>query len=241
MTPSPLWYATRGAGAVSLLLLTAVVVLGIATMTRREGRGWPRLVSFRMHGNITWLALVFLSLHVVTAVVDPFAQLGWRDAVIPFASRYRPLWLGLGVVSAELIAALVVTSALRSRLKYRNWRAVHWIAYACWPLAVLHSSGTGSDARAGWFVALDVFCIAAVFAALVGWRLPYGWPRAAGFRVTVAMASGLSVVALALWMANGPLAAGWARAAGTPTDLLHSNAAVQSRGPAPGSARNLDG
>lgn len=225
----------------SLLLLTAVVVLGIATMTKREGQVWPRFLSFRMHGNITWLAVVFLCLHVVTAVVDPFAHLGWRDAVIPFASRYRPLWLGLGVVSAELIAALVVTSALRSRLKYRNWRAVHWFAYACWPLAVLHSSGTGSDARAGWFLALDVLCVAAVFAALVGWRLGYGWPRAAGFRVTVAMASGLGVVALALWMANGPLAAGWARAAGTPTDLLHSNAAVQSPGPGPASAKSRDG
>ncbi len=241
MTPSPLWYATRGAGAVSLLLLTAVVVLGIATMTRRESGPWPRFLSFRMHGNITWLALVFLFFHVVTAVVDPFAHLGWRDAVIPFASRYRPLWMGLGVVSAELVAALVVTSVLRSHLKYRNWRAVHWLAYACWPLAVLHSSGTGTDARAGWFLALDALCVGAVFAALVGWRLAYGWPRAAPFRVTVALASGLSVVALALWMANGPLAAGWARAAGTPTYLLHSNAAVQSPVPAPGSARNLEG
>jgi sulfoxide reductase heme-binding subunit YedZ len=239
--PSPLWYATRGAGAVSLLLLTAVVVLGIATMTRRESQVWPRFLSFRMHGNITWLALVFLSLHVVTAVADPFAHLGWRDAVIPFASRYRPLWLGVGVVSAELIAALVVTSVLRSRLKYRSWRLVHWIAYACWPMALLHSSGTGSDARAGWFLALDVFCVTAVFAALVGWRLAYGWPRAAGFRVTVAIASGVGVVALAVWMADGPLAAGWARAAGTPTDLLHSNAAAQSTGTAPGSARHLEG
>jgi len=212
---------------VSLLLLTAVVVLGIATMTRREGRSWPRLLSFQMHGNIVWLALVFLTLHVVTAVVDPFAHLGWRDAVIPFASQYRPVWLGMGVVSAELVAALIITSVLRSRLQYRSWRAVHWVAYACWPLAVLHSSGTGSDARAGWFLVLDALCVGAVFAALVGWRLGYGWPHAAGLRVTVALASGLSVVALALWMANGPLAAGWARAAGTPAELLHANVSVQ--------------
>lgn len=233
MTASPLWYATRGAGAVSLMLLTAVVVLGIATMTRREGQRWPRFLSFRMHGNITWLALVFLTVHVVTAVTDPFAHLGWRDAVIPFASRYRPLWTGLGVLSAELVAALVVTSVLRSRLKYRNWRVIHWVAYACWPLAVLHSTGTGSDARAGWFLALDALCVGAVFAAVVGWRLAYGWPRAAGLRLTVALTSGMSVVALVMWMANGPLAAGWAQASGTPAELLHSSAAVQSPAPGP--------
>ncbi len=229
--PSPLWYAARGAGAVSLLLLTAVVVLGIATMTRQEGRGWPRFLSFRMHGNVTWLALVFLILHVLTAILDPFAHLGWRDAAIPFGSLYRPFWLGLGVVSAELVAALVITGVLRSRLGYRNWRLVHWLAYACWPLAVLHSTGAGSDARAWWFLALDVVCVGAVFAALVGWRLGYGWPRASGFRVTVALTSGLSVVALSLWMANGPLAPGWARAAGTPSDLLHARPAVQTPEP----------
>lgn len=239
--PSPLWYATRGAGEVSLLLLTAVVVLGIATTTRREGRHWPRFLSFRMHGNLTWLALVFLVLHIGTAVVDPFAHLGWHDAVIPFASRYRPFWLGLGVVSAELVAALIITSALRSRLRYRNWRVVHWVAYACWPLAVLHSSGTGSDAHTWWFLAIDAACVGAVFVALVGWRLEYGWPRAAGFRMTVALTSGLSLVALALWMANGPLAPGWARAAGTPSDLLHSSIAAQSPGPAAHTPRKLDG
>jgi methionine sulfoxide reductase heme-binding subunit len=225
--PSPLWYATRGAGAVSLLMLTAVVVLGIATTTRREGQVWPRFLSARMHRNLSLVTLVFLALHIATAVLDPFAHLGFRDALIPFASSYRALWLGLGVVAAELILALAITSALRSRLSYKTWRVLHWTAYACWPLALLHSAGTGSDVRSGWFMALDVICIGAAFFTLVGWRLAHGWPRAAGFRLSVALSSGLAVVALILWMANGPLAAGWARAAGTPTGLIRSSATTE--------------
>jgi methionine sulfoxide reductase heme-binding subunit len=222
--PSPLWYATRGAGAVSLLLLTAVVVLGIATTTRREGQIWPRFLSARMHRNLSLVTLVFLALHIATAILDPFAHLGLRDALVPFVSSYRPVWLGLGVVAAEIVLALAITSALRSRLSYKTWRMLHWVAYACWPLALLHGAGTGSDLRAGWFTVLDVICVAAVFATLVGWRLAHGWPRAAGFRFSVAVGSGLAVVALTLWMANGPLAAGWARAAGTPTELIRSSA-----------------
>jgi methionine sulfoxide reductase heme-binding subunit len=232
--PSPLWYATRGAGAVSLLLLTAVLVLGIATTTRREGRNWPRFLSARLHRNLSLLALVFLELHIATAVLDPFAHLGMRDVIIPFASSYRPLWLGLGVVAAELALALAITSALRSRLSFKTWRVLHWVAYACWPLALLHGAGTGSDVRMGWFIALDVICVGAVFTTLVGWRLAHGWPRAAGFRATVAFGSGLSLVALMLWMANGPLAAGWARTAGTPTDLIRaSSTPQQSVAPSP--------
>jgi methionine sulfoxide reductase heme-binding subunit len=214
---------------VTLLLLTAVVVLGIATTTRREGQIWPRFLSARLHRNLSLLALVFLELHIATAVLDPFARLGLRDAVIPFVSTYRPLWLGLGVVAAELVMALAITSALRSRISYRVWRALHWIAYACWPLALLHGVGTGSDVRASWFTVLDVVCVGAVFTALVGWRLVHGWPRAAAFRLSAALGAGLAVVALALWMANGPLAPGWARAAGTPADLLRSGMPSQAR------------
>jgi sulfoxide reductase heme-binding subunit YedZ len=197
-------------------------VLGIATTTRREGQIWPRFLSARLHRNVSLLALVFLELHIATAVLDPFAHLGLRDAVIPFVSNYRPLWLGLGVVAAELVMALAITSALRSRITYRVWRTLHWIAYACWPLALVHGVGTGSDLRTSWLTVLDIVCVGAVFSALVGWRLGHGWPRAAAFRMSAALGSGLAVVALALWMANGPLAPGWARAAGTPSDLLHS-------------------
>ena len=211
-----------------MLLLTAVVVLGIATTTRREGQIWPRFLSARLHRNLSLMALVFLELHIATAVLDPFAHLGLRDAVIPFASTYRPLWLGLGVVAAELVMALAITSALRSRITYRVWRALHWIAYACWPLALLHGIGTGSDVRTSWFTVLDVVCVGAVFSALVGWRLVHGWPRAVTFRLSAALGSGLAVVVLALWMANGPLAPGWARAAGTPADLIRSSTPTQA-------------
>jgi methionine sulfoxide reductase heme-binding subunit len=165
-----LWYTTRGAGAVSLVLLSAVVVLGLLARVRFETRGWPRFLSAAVHGDLALMTLVFLLLHIVTAVVDPFTHLGFVAAVVPFGSYYRTFWLGLGTIAFELLIAIVATSLLRRRLGARVWRAVHWLAYASWPIAVVHGIGTGTDGTALWMLVIDVLCVGAVGAALV-WRL----------------------------------------------------------------------
>jgi DMSO/TMAO reductase YedYZ heme-binding membrane subunit len=169
MSDQLLWYTTRGAGAVSLILLSAVVVLGLLARLRVEARGWPRFLSAAVHRDLALMTLVFLLLHIVTAVVDPFTHLGIVAAVVPFGSYYRTVWLGLGTIAFELLLAIVATSLLRHRIGARTWRAIHWLAYACWPVAVLHGIGTGTDSTAVWMLAIDIACVAAVLTALA-WR-----------------------------------------------------------------------
>ena len=103
MSNTVLWYTTRGAGAVTLILLSTVVVLGILSNLRVESRRWPRFLTTGLHRNLALMALVFLALHIVTAVVDPYTNLGWAAALVPFSSYYRTLWLGLGVIAMELL------------------------------------------------------------------------------------------------------------------------------------------
>jgi sulfoxide reductase heme-binding subunit YedZ len=170
MSDQLLWYTTRGAGAVSLVLLSAVVVLGLLARVRFEARGWPRFLSAAVHGDLALMTLVFLLLHIVTAVVDPFTHLGLVAAVVPFGSYYRTFWLGLGTIAFEMLIAIVATSLLRRRIGARAWRAIHWLAYASWPIAVVHGVGTGTDGTALWMLVIDVLCVGAVGAALV-WRL----------------------------------------------------------------------
>jgi sulfoxide reductase heme-binding subunit YedZ len=169
MSDQVLWYTTRGAGAVSLILLSAVVVLGLLARLRVETRGWPRFLSAAVHGDLALMTLVFLLLHIITAIVDPFTHLGFVAAVVPFGSYYRTVWLGLGTIAFELLIAIVATSLLRRHIGVRTWRAIHWLAYASWPIAVLHGVGTGTDSTASWMVAIDIVCIAAVLGA-AGWR-----------------------------------------------------------------------
>jgi predicted ferric reductase len=159
MSDQILWYTTRGAGAVSLVLLTLVVVLGVLSSLRFQAAGWPRFVTPGLHRNVALLAVVFTALHVITAVVDPFTSLGWLAAVVPFSSYYRTFWLGLGTVSAELLAAVVITSLVRRFIGRGAWRAVHWLAYAAWPLGVLHTFGTGTDAWSSWMLGITLACL----------------------------------------------------------------------------------
>jgi DMSO/TMAO reductase YedYZ heme-binding membrane subunit len=170
MNNTIVWYATRGAGAVSLLLLSAVVGLGIVSVMRWQTPGWPRFLSSGLHRNLALIAMIFLGLHIVTAVVDPFTALGWNAALTPFSSSYRRLWLGLGAVALDLLLAIVVTSLLRRYIGPRAWRVVHWLTYACWPIAVVHGIGTGSDTRYAWMLAIDAVCIGAVI-GVATWRI----------------------------------------------------------------------
>ena len=168
--PSAYWYATRGAGATTLVLLTASVVLGIG-----EERGWrpagsPRYVIAALHRTISMLAMTMLAVHIVTTILDPFPKIGIGAAFIPFATNYRPLWMGFGAVASDLLIALIVTSLLRRRLGFGAWRAVHWAAYACWPVAVAHGLGIGgADTRTGWVLAVTGAGVLAV-ASAVAWR-----------------------------------------------------------------------
>ena len=170
MSDQLLWYTTRGAGAVSLVLLSAVVVLGLLARVRFETSGWPRFLSAAVHGDLALMTLVFLLLHIVTAVVDPFTHLGLVAALVPFGSYYRTFWLGLGTIAFELLIAIVATSLLRQHIGARVWRGIHWLAYASWPVAVIHGIGTGTDGTAPWMLVIDVVCVGAVAAALL-WRL----------------------------------------------------------------------
>jgi methionine sulfoxide reductase heme-binding subunit len=165
-----LWYASRATGVVALVLLSVVVVLGI--LVSRQGRlpGLPRFATTSLHRSMSLLAVVFTAIHVITAIADPYVSIGIVAAVIPFTSAYKALWIGLGAVSLDIIIALIITSLGRARIGRRSWRAVHWLAYASWPVALLHSIGSSGDLRSGGLLALTVLCTAAVVGA-TAWRV----------------------------------------------------------------------
>ncbi|HEX6355857.1 ferric reductase-like transmembrane domain-containing protein [Actinophytocola sp.] len=170
MSTDALWYLGRGSGVVTLVLFTASLVLGIGTRSGRPAPWLPRFAVTTLHRNASLLATVFLVLHVVLLLFDPYAQLTVVDTVLPFLAGYAPFWVGLGTLALDLLLALVVTSLLRQRIGHRTWRAVHWTAYAAWPISLVHALGSGSDAGTRWFLVLAGACAVAVAGALA-WRL----------------------------------------------------------------------
>jgi len=223
--PSAYWYLTRSSGWVALLLLSASVVLGVLDVNRWSTPDWPRFVLDSLHRSVSLLVLVFVALHIVTAALDSFAAINPLDAVVPFIGSYRPIWLGLGAVAFDLLLALAITSVLRQRVGHRAWRIIHWSAYACWPIALVHGLGTGSDVKSTWSLMLTAICVLAVVGAVCV-RALHGWPEHARLRGSALGLAALASIALIVWLPGGPLGHGWARRAGTPVALLGSVSAT---------------
>jgi predicted ferric reductase len=171
-----LWALGRGTGVVALVLMTITVLLGILTRSGLPALGLPRFAVTLVHRNSALIGTVFIVIHVVSLLFDPYAQLNVLDFFVPFLGSYHPLWLGLGTVAMDLLIAIVVTSLLRRWIGQRVFRVVHWATYALWPIALFHSIGTGTDAGNGLFVLLAVVCSAAV-AGSVLWRLTTGFQQ----------------------------------------------------------------
>jgi methionine sulfoxide reductase heme-binding subunit len=209
----------RSSGEVTLLLLTAVVVLGIARTSL------PRVnpvVIEGVHTNLALLVVPFGVIHVVTAIIDPFARLGVLDAVVPFVSAYRPWWLGLGVVSAYLYIAVVVSSWPARRLRRSAWLWIHRSMYVAWGAALIHSLATGSDARNTIFLLLDLVAVVGVLVSFLAWRVAEGMASRPQLWTGLATIAVIAALGLGLWVVNGPLQPGWAAASGTPPELQRS-------------------
>ena len=165
-----LWYASRATGVVSLLLLTAVMLLGL--LVTRQGRlpGLPRFAVSGLHRNLSLLAVAFVAVHVLSAVADSYVKIPVAAAVVPLASSYERLWVGLGAVSLDLMLAAAVTSLLRRHLSRRAWRAVHLTAYLSWPVAWFHSVLASGDLRHGLLFLMAIGCAILVVGAVL-WRM----------------------------------------------------------------------
>jgi sulfoxide reductase heme-binding subunit YedZ len=225
----------------ALVLLTAAVLLGVATAAGAELPGIPRVITGALHRNLSLLVMVFVAAHVLTTVLDSYTSIGLTAAFIPFSSSYRGFWLGLGAVAFDLLLAVTVTSLVRDRMSYRAWRAVHWLSYASWPVALWHGLGTGTDSRVAWLLALYVLCAASVL-GVAGWRLARAHPGPA--RKALIGAAVAVPLATIVFVAVGPLQPGWARRAGTPVSLLgthHAAGTPPASAPAASSAAPFTG
>lgn len=164
-----LWFVSRGAALVGLVLLTATVVLGILNAGRARAKGGgPAFVRAALHRSISLVMVVGIAVHVVTAIAESYVDIGWLSLLVPFTSTYQRVWVGLGTLAFDLLLIIAGTSLLRNRIPTRAWRLVHWTAYAMWPIAFVHGVTTSTNDRVVAWV-LSGCCFVAVVAAAL-WR-----------------------------------------------------------------------
>ena len=203
LTTNPIaWYAARGAGVAAYVLLSGVITLGLLLAGRSKVPARPRAAVVGVHRFGGLAIAVFIVLHVAALAIDAWLPFTVADLFVPFLSKVRPPWMGLGIVAAELLLAVGITNALvrRRRLRYRFWRVLHYANWAVWICATAHVIGVGTDRSAGWLVATVATSTAAV-AGAAAWRVTRRTPY---WRAAAATAA-IAVTAVAVGAALGPL------------------------------------
>jgi predicted ferric reductase len=138
----PWWYVARSTGLVSWGLLAGSTLFGIAMVSRR-GRSIPGRLS--IHRVLSGLGVLFAIAHVVALMLDGFVDIGFAEALVPFASVWRPGPVAWGVGGLYVLLLVQVSSLLQRHMSRARWRRLHVNAYVMFGMVTIHFLSTGSD------------------------------------------------------------------------------------------------
>jgi len=169
-----IWYAARAGGFVAYLLLSASVVVGLLLSGRAKLPRWPRFALEDVHRFLGILAGAFIVVHGGALLLDRFVPISLSQLLVPGTDSYRPLAVALGIVAAELLAAIAVANHYRRQLPHRVWRRLHYLNFAVWALALAHGLTAGTDAFTTWALLLYAGSAWLVLALLVH-RVSLAW------------------------------------------------------------------
>lgn len=166
---SALWYLSRATGVLSIVLMTAVLLLGLILSGARPGAVDRTAVTQALHRSLALGMLTFLVVHITTAIIDTYVHISLLAAVLPFSSSYSRFSVGLGTLGLDVLAAIIVTSLARHRMSERVWRLVHRSSFVMWPLTLWHgiAMSTGNEPLLRY---TTIGC-AVIGAVAVLWRL----------------------------------------------------------------------
>ena len=171
------WDVARAGGFTAYILLTLAVVVGLALSTQLQSPSrWPRIINSELHNFLTLLSTIFLGVHVLAVILDPFTHFGLNEILIPLASHYRPEWMAFGIVGLYLGIAIGISTLLRKHIGYKWWRKLHVLTLAIFALAAIHGIGTGSDTQTPWALGIYIVSIALV-GALFCKRMFFSKPK----------------------------------------------------------------
>jgi sulfoxide reductase heme-binding subunit YedZ len=163
------WLLARASGLTAYVLLTASVLAGLVLKARPFGRALKPGTVTDIHRFLAMLGLGMLVIHGVTLVLDQTVHMPITGLLVPGASPYRPVAVGVGVVGAELMLLIYASFSLRKRIGTRNWRRLHYATYLVFISATIHGFAAGTDSTQPWARDLYLGAIGAV-AFATAWR-----------------------------------------------------------------------
>jgi hypothetical protein len=136
-------------GVFALVALTAVVGAGLLATERILMTPERRIMAQGLHRMISLFAISALANHIMLEILAHRVDV--IDGFVPFMAARRTFFMGLGTLASDLFIVVMITGIMRARFATRAprwlWRALHAIAYAAWPLAILHGLLAGRSAK----------------------------------------------------------------------------------------------
>ena len=151
--PKAFWYLSRGSAFVALSLLWLSMALGL-TITNKMARIWPGApAAFAIHEYVSLLGLAFSIFHGLILLGDHYINFDLAQVVVPFSAHsYKPLLVGFGQLGFYVWLLVALSFYVRSRIGSKTWRAIHYISFLTYGMALYHSISSGTDTAASWAI-----------------------------------------------------------------------------------------
>jgi hypothetical protein len=156
------WFASRVLGFIAYLAIVGSVVYGLLLSTGILDAIAHRPISFALHQDLASVGLGLAGVHGALLGLDRVMPFSPAELAAPFASPYRPLWVGFGQLAFYLSAVVVGSFYVRRRIGQRAWRLLHSVTFVAFIGATAHGVMTGTDTGAPWAWVIYVGCAALV-------------------------------------------------------------------------------
>lgn len=144
------WYLSRLLSFLALLAITGSVVYGLLLSTGILDAVAHRPITFTLHQDLGAVGLGLAAIHGALLGLDRVVPISLLELAVPFASPYRPIWVGIGQVGLYLIAVVHGSFYVRRRIGQRTWRRLHYLTFLAFVASVIHGVLSGTDSNAPW-------------------------------------------------------------------------------------------
>ena len=139
------WYVTRASGLTGYFLLWLSMVWGFAIPSRIIQPILDNTFTYDFHEHLSLVGLGFVVLHVVVLLFDNYLPFSVLQLLVPFINTYRPLWVGLGIISFYILLLVTFTFYLRQRIGAKTFSAIHVLSLVSYLGTTLHGLFAGTD------------------------------------------------------------------------------------------------
>jgi predicted ferric reductase len=143
------WYMARAGGIMGYILLWLSVVWGLILSTKITEGLVPAPLAYGLHEFLSLGTILFATFHALILLGDSYIKFTIFHLTIPFSAPYEPLWTGLGTLGFYLSAVLTGSFYLRKQIGQKVWRALHYLTFGAYLLALVHGIMAGTDSRVG--------------------------------------------------------------------------------------------